>query len=103
MLQVNVILKIYQTFNLSYNLTLAISRVMIGRLLIFAHPRDQPAVTRFKNVRLLNIRRGKKLILQLSHRQPPKDKVNKADFRKSCKNVKIVHGHHLTYKRKKDG
>ena len=29
------------------------------------------------------------------------DKGKKAEFRKSCKNFKIVHGHHLTYKGKR--
>ena len=37
----------------------------------FAHWRHQRAVTRFKNVHQLNIRREKKLGFQLSHRQPP--------------------------------
>ena len=37
----------------------------------FAHPLDQRAVTRLENVRQLNIRRGKKLDFQLSHRQSP--------------------------------
>ena len=36
----------------------------------FAHPRDQGAVTRLKNVRQLNIRQGKKLGFKLSHTQP---------------------------------
>ena len=36
----------------------------------FAHPRDHRAVARLENVRQLNIRRGKKLSFQLSHRQP---------------------------------
>ena len=36
----------------------------------FAHWRHQRAVTRLENVRQLNIRRGKKLGSQLSHRQP---------------------------------
>ena len=35
----------------------------------FAHPRVQRAVTRLENVHQLNIRRGKKLGFQLSHRQ----------------------------------
>ena len=53
------------------NLTPAISRVLIGRHLIFcAHPYNQRAVTRLENVRQLNIRWGKKLGFQLSHRQP---------------------------------
>ena len=39
----------------------------------FAHPRDQRTVTRLENVLQLNIRRGKKLGFQLSHRQPPED------------------------------
>ena len=60
-----------QTYNSSYNLTLAISRILIGQPLIFAHPRDQRAVTRLENVHQLNIRRDKKLGFQLSHRQPP--------------------------------
>ena len=30
-----------------------------------------------------------------------KDKEKKANFRKSCKNFKIVHGRHLTYKGKR--
>ena len=29
------------------------------------------------------------------------DKVKKANFRKSCKNFKIVHGYHLIYKGKR--
>ena len=37
---------------------------------LFAHPRDQRAVTRLEYVRLLNISRGKKLSVQWSHRQP---------------------------------
>ena len=36
----------------------------------FAHWRHQRVVTRLENVRQLNIRRGKKLGFQLSHRQP---------------------------------
>ena len=37
---------------------------------LFALPRDHRAVTGLENVRQLNIRRGKKLGFQLSHRQP---------------------------------
>ena len=37
-----------------------------------AHWRRQRAVTRLENVRQLNLRRGKKLGFQLSHRQPQK-------------------------------
>ena len=57
-------------YSLSYKLTPAISRVLIGQHLNFAHPRDQRAETRLKNVRQLNIMRGKKLDFELSHRQP---------------------------------
>ena len=37
----------------------------------FAHPLDQRAVTHFENVSQLNITPGKKLVLELSHRQLP--------------------------------
>ena len=36
----------------------------------FAHWRHQRAATRLENVHQLNIRQGKKLVFQLSHRQP---------------------------------
>ena len=55
------------TYSSSCNLTPPISRVMISRHLIFAHPRDQRAVTRLQSVRQLNIKQGKKLSFQLSH------------------------------------
>ena len=42
-------------------MTPTISRVLIGQLLIFAHPRDQRAVTYLENVHQLNIRRKKNL------------------------------------------
>ena len=42
----------------------------------FAHWRNQRAVTCLENVNQLNIRRGKKQGLQLSHRQPPTDSYN---------------------------
>ena len=35
----------------------------------YVHPRDQRVVTRLENIRQLNIRRGKNLDFQLSHRQ----------------------------------
>ena len=57
------------TYSSFYNFTPAISRVVIGQHLIFAHPRDQRAVTRLENVPQLSIRQGKKLGFQLSHRQ----------------------------------
>ena len=49
-----------------------ISRVLISRHLIFCSWRHQCAVTRFENVRQFNIRRGKKQVFKLSHRQPAK-------------------------------
>ena len=58
------------TYSPLYNLTSPISRVLIGEHLIFCSQRHQRAVTRVKNVRQLNIRRGKKLGFQLLHRQP---------------------------------
>ena len=53
----------------------AIYRVVIGRHLIFAHLREQRALTGLENIHQLNLRRGKKLGFQLSHRQPL-DKCN---------------------------
>ena len=43
--------KKHKTYNSSYNLTQAIFRVLIGRQLIFAHPRDQRDLTQLENMR----------------------------------------------------
>ena len=59
------------TYSPSCNLTPPISRVLIDQHWIFCSRRHQRAVTRLENVRQLNIRRGKKLGFELSHRQPP--------------------------------
>ena len=47
------------------------SRVLIGQSLIFCSPTWPKCCNLPSNVRQLNIRRGKKLGFQLSHRQPP--------------------------------
>ena len=60
----------YLRYSSSYSLTPSISRVLIGPLLTFCSRRHQHAVTRLQNVRQLNIRRGKKLGLELPQRQP---------------------------------
>ena len=52
------------------NLTPPISRDLIGQPLNLCSLTHQCAETRLKNVRQLNIREGKKLGFQLSHRQP---------------------------------
>ena len=49
----------------------SISWIILFNFLCNIYPRDQRAVTHLENVRQLNIRRGKKLVFQLSHRQPP--------------------------------
>ena len=61
---------LYLTYSPSYKLTPPNSRVLICQQLIFVHWRHRSALTRLENVRQLNIRRGKKLGFQLSHRQP---------------------------------
>ena len=59
-----------KTYSTSDNETPPISRVLIGRHLIFADWRHHRAVTRLENVRRSNIWRGKKLGFQLSHNHP---------------------------------
>ena len=63
-------LHLYLTYSPSYKLTPPNSRVLFGQHLILDHWRHQSALTRLENVRQLNVRRGKKLGFQLSHRQP---------------------------------
>ena len=58
------------SFGSSCNLTPVISRVLIGQLLTFPHPRDQSAVVCTKNVPVKCKMRQKKLGFQLSHAQP---------------------------------
>ena len=62
----------FYTYCSSCNQRPPISRVLIGWHLNFCSPTwpDHRAVARLENVRQLNIRRGKKLSFQLSHRQP---------------------------------
>ena len=57
------------TYSSSYNLHLFVEFWLVDTWL-FAHWRHQRAVTRLKNVRQLNIRRGIKLGFQLSQSQP---------------------------------
>ena len=57
-------------YNTSNNDTPPISRVLIGRHWFFADWRHHHAVTRLKNVRQSNIRRGNKLGVQPSHKYP---------------------------------
>ena len=53
------------------NETRSISRVLIGQHWLFAEWRHHRAVTCLENVRQSNIRTGKKLGVQLSHKHPP--------------------------------
>ena len=57
--------------SLSYNLTHLFLKFWLVYTWLSAHRRHQSAVTCFKNVLQLNIKRFKKLGFQLSHRQPP--------------------------------
>ena len=60
----------YFTCSMSDNKTPLISRVLIGPHLIFANWRHQRIVACLENVRQSNIRRGRMLGFQLSHKHP---------------------------------
>ena len=59
------------TYNTSDNETPPISRVMIDPHVIFCWLMSPPCWTRLENVRQSNIKKGKKIGFQLSHKHPP--------------------------------
>ena len=63
----------------------------------FAHWRDQRVVTCLENVRQLNIRQGKKLGFQFSHRQPLYSRNGAPHFSPQAREVKEIDSRKISY------